>query len=365
MHALIARISLVAAVSALTAVATVGAAPQWGRKLLEPGESAPKLNSHNTKWIQGEQPDLSDGVIVVEFWATWCKPCQRVIPHLNRMHKAWARYGLKVVGVAADETHDDTDDRIKAVREFVKAKGDGMSYSIVVDPMKELKREWMEAAKQNGIPCTFVVGRSGKVLWIGNPYEERFEDVVKLAIRNKFDPKLTPKGFEAFDAAKRAAGLRNWREAYQHMDTAIEIDAPLFGWLVAERYKMVLEQEKNPEAAKAYLQKILPAIANDPYSLELMVIAICKDPQISERDLDAAMTFAQQLQRAAGPQSVVALTGTALVHATKGEIDKAVEIQTSAWLAAVPDEKPEMKRILDEYQKIKARKEQARVLVDD
>lgn len=365
MHGLIARLSLVAAVSALTAVATVAAAPQWGKKLLEPGESAPKISTPNTKWVQGEEPDLNEGVIVVEFWATWCKPCQRAIPHLNRMHKALARYGLKVVGVAADEADEDSDDRIDRVKNFVKSKGDGMSYTVVVDPMGELKREWMEAAKQKGIPCTFVVGRSGKVLWIGNPHDDLFVDVVKLAVRGKYDPKLTPKGFEARAAAKRAADLRNWREAYQHMDTAIEIDAPLFGWLIVDRYKMVLEQEKNPEAAKAYLQKILPAVANDPYSLDLLVTAICKDPEISSRDLDGAMVVAQQLQRAAGPQSTAALTGTALVHATKGEIDKAVEIQTTAWLAAAPDEKPEMKRLLDEYQKIKARKEQAKALVDD
>lgn len=364
MHPLTARLSRVASLAALLISATVTAAPQYGKKIT-PGDAAPSLTSTSATWVQGQAPDLSDGVTVVQFWATWSKPCQRVIPVLNRMHKSQARNGLKIVGVASDEGEGSVDDKVSRVRKFLKSKGDGMSYAVVVDPSTELKRQWMQAAGLEGLPSVFVVGRSGRVLWFGRPSDDRFNEVVELAIKNKYDPKLTPKGFEAREAARRAANLRNWREAYQHLDKAVEVDPPLFGWLVVERYKMTLEQEKNPEAAKAYLETILPAIAQDMYALDLVITAICKDPAIGTRDLDTAMVYAQQLKRAAGPNSAGALADEALVFATKGDIDQAVEIQTTAWLVADPAEKPEMKRRLDEYQSIKARKEQAKVLLDE
>lgn len=364
MNTLVARLSFAAVFAALTVAATVGASPQYAKKKLEPGDKAPPIDSV-TDWIQGEKPDLNEGIVVVEFWATWCAPCKRAIPHLNKMSKAWSRAGLKVVGIAADEGLPNFEDNIKQVKSFLKSKGDGMSYTVAVDNLGDVKRRYMEAAGMEGIPATFVVGRSGRILWIGNPHNEHFETVVVLALKNKYDPILTPKAWEAKAAAGRSANLRNWREAYIHMDDVIKVDPPLFGWMIFDRYKMTLEQEKNPEAAKQYLKTIMPAIANDPYSLERVVEGICKDPGVQARDFDTAMTYAEQLKRAVGGNQSLGLAAIALVLATKGDLDKAVETQTSAWLAAVPDEKPEFKRVLDEYQKVRDRRGQAKALADN
>lgn len=364
MRRIVARLSLVAATTLAFALGASVDAAQAGKKKLKPGDLAPNLDGI-TDWVQGEAPKLSDGVHVVEFWATWCAPCKRAIPHLNKMYKKWGGADFTITGVAADEKGTSYDENTSGVKSFVRGRGEGMAYPVAVDNLGEAKRKWMEAAGREGIPCTFVVGRSGRILWIGNPHDERFEEIVKLALRNKYDPQLTPKGFEALDAAKRAAGVRNWREAYQQLDKAIEVDPPLFGWLIVDRYKMTLEQEKNPAAAKQYLKTIMPAVAADPYSLEMVIHAICRDPEIGDRDLASAMSYAEQMKKAVGSTPAPGLAMLAMVHATKGELDKAVELQTNAWLAAPVDVKEEMKRQLDEYQKIKARKEQAKALVDN
>lgn len=358
----LARSVLVVLASALLVGGTVVGGPQQNKKL-EPGDRAPGLDGM-TDWIQGESPDLNEGVIVVEFWATWCVPCRRVIPHLNTMQKNYGRAGLKIVGVASQEQAGTFEANVDAVKSFVKSRGDGMSYIIGVDNTGEVRRRWMDAAGIEGIPATFVVGRNGRVLWIGRPQAERFEQVVKLALKNKFDPILTPKAWERLEVARRAAGLRNWREAYQQIDEAVRVDPPLFGWLIRERYKMTLEQEKNPAAAKAYLQATLPSIAGDPYSLQEIVEAICRDVHVSTRDLDSAMVFAEQMKRACGPDPAPGMAAIALVHATKGELDKAVEVQTNAWLAAATMDKDEYKRVLDEYQNIKLRMAQKSALAD-
>lgn len=46
--------------------------------------------------------DFSDKVIIVDFWATWCPPCQEMIPVLSKLHKKYSEKGLVVLGVSLD-----------------------------------------------------------------------------------------------------------------------------------------------------------------------------------------------------------------------------------------------------------------------
>lgn len=47
-----------------------------------------------------------DPVLVVNFWATWCAPCRREIPLLNRLQKEFAAAGVEVIGIAVDFRED-------------------------------------------------------------------------------------------------------------------------------------------------------------------------------------------------------------------------------------------------------------------
>jgi thiol-disulfide isomerase/thioredoxin len=42
---------------------------------------------------------LKGSIVVLDFWATWCKPCITEIPKLNEMHEKFAAKGVKVIGV--------------------------------------------------------------------------------------------------------------------------------------------------------------------------------------------------------------------------------------------------------------------------
>ncbi|MBS0375551.1 MAG: TlpA family protein disulfide reductase [Proteobacteria bacterium] len=44
--------------------------------------------------------------LIVNFWATWCAPCRREIPLLNRIHREYASKGFEVVGIAVDFVDD-------------------------------------------------------------------------------------------------------------------------------------------------------------------------------------------------------------------------------------------------------------------
>ena len=43
---------------------------------------------------------LGRGPVLVQFWATWCKPCLKEMPYIQRMHEEYAEQGLTVLSVA-------------------------------------------------------------------------------------------------------------------------------------------------------------------------------------------------------------------------------------------------------------------------
>ena len=47
--------------------------------------------------------DYSGKVILVDFWATWCPPCQEMIPVLSKLHKKYSDKGLVILGVSLDK----------------------------------------------------------------------------------------------------------------------------------------------------------------------------------------------------------------------------------------------------------------------
>ena len=67
------------------------------------GKPAPKLGTG--QWLGAEGQPLADKkgkVVLLDFWATWCGPCIRVIPDLEQMHKELSPKGLEVIGVTRE-----------------------------------------------------------------------------------------------------------------------------------------------------------------------------------------------------------------------------------------------------------------------
>lgn len=134
---------------------------------LKVGDAAPALAIDT--WVKGEAvAGFEKGkVYVVEFWATWCGPCIKAIPHLTELQKQ--HKDVTFIGVAASEKPGDNGDRLKKVQEFVAKQGEKMAYRVGFDGDGEMREGWMRAAGQRGIPCTFIVNGEGKIAWIGHP----------------------------------------------------------------------------------------------------------------------------------------------------------------------------------------------------
>lgn len=128
----------------------------------EPDDTSktPEINAQY--WINTEPLTLAGlrgKIVVLEFWATWCPPCRRSIPILNRFH---AKFGkeLVVVGIS-DETEAD-------VR---KLKDPAVTYYSAIDTRARTKN----ALGVFGIPHVIIIEPGGFVVWEGFPLLKGYE----------------------------------------------------------------------------------------------------------------------------------------------------------------------------------------------
>jgi len=308
---------------------------------LRVGDAAPPLSID--EWCAGEGPTSfeSDRVYVVEFWATWCGPCRQSIPHLNELHEQFSGKGLTILGIS--------DEKPEVVKPWVQAKGSGMSYHVGIDSDKSMNQAWMEAAGKSGIPCAFIVGKTGKIVFIGHPLAPEFDKAVRASLTGRFDPQVEANAKPIVHAARRAAKLRNWQEAYRRYDEAIALNPKVMTTAVLERYKVQLTKEKNLAAAAAYGRSLLTTYADDPAFLGEFAEAIVTDPDISPRDLELAKAAAAEMIKVAGRGNPALLAKLAAVQYHTGEVEAAIESQLQAWQEASPSEKAEFRRQLDTY----------------
>ncbi len=132
------------------------------------GESLPPLDVEYVKGKPIAQPD-GRTITVVEFWATWCKPCRMTIPHLSEMQARYGSRGLQVIGIS--------DERIELVEPYVEEMGDLMDYSVAVDRGGRTTTRFRE--REDGIPRAFLFNELGNLIWIGHPADNDLEQLIK------------------------------------------------------------------------------------------------------------------------------------------------------------------------------------------
>jgi thiol-disulfide isomerase/thioredoxin len=115
------------------------------------GEPLPKLSVN----FMGPSPELEGKPVLLEFWATWCPPCRKSIPHLNEIYAKFKDRGLVVVGV--------TDEPNAVIRKFQKDVP--MDYPTATDTGGRLG----EKMGVSSIPTAFLANKEGVIVWQGHP----------------------------------------------------------------------------------------------------------------------------------------------------------------------------------------------------
>lgn len=305
------------------------------------GSIAPPIDS--LELVQGELVS-NPKVRVVEFWATWCGPCKQSIPHINELYQSQQPNGLEVIGVS-DET------RAK-VEPFVRKQGSQMSYTVALDSGKKVSSAYMQAAGQNGIPCAFVIGQNNKIVYIGHPMDPEFTNAVKLSLTGRYDPKLSKQAAPLLDAARNAIKAKNFKDGYRRFDEVVALDPMIFSDIALEKYRVMLNDEKNTVGAKNYAKEMSAAFvaAGDTVALRDLALTLSSDPRVSIYDNDLALAAAEAMLKSSSSSDPSANATLASVHYARGDFAKAVEAQKKAMRLASPIAKSSYKPTLDAYE---------------
>ena len=331
------------------------------------GDKAPPLKVAAV--VKGKAVDLSKGLHVVEFWATWCGPCKVSIPHLTEMAKTY-KGKVDFTGVSVWETGED---QLGQVTKFVNAMGPKMDYNIVFDgESKTMASTWMTAAKQNGIPAAFLV-KDGKILWIGHPMDG-LDKVIDKTLTGKFDM-----------AAAKAAMDKQMVEAAKAEKSQAELMAmvkPLNDAMQAKDYPTALKAIDDIEAKKPDLKPRLeptrfmilqmagdPALADlakvfatdpkaDPMMLNQMAWSIV-DPEskLEKPNYEAACILAEAAAKKTEMIDANILDTYGLALFKCGKKAEAIDVQTKAVALAKADKNAEaatvkeMEARLEEFKK--------------
>ena len=119
---------------------------------VEAGTRAPEIEvvTLDDPPVKRTLADYRGNVVLLNVWATWCGPCEAEMPSMEKLHRAYADSGLKIVAVSIDDPG-----REDAVREFV-ARYD-LTFDVLHDPAKRIIDDY----RTNGVPETFVIARDG------------------------------------------------------------------------------------------------------------------------------------------------------------------------------------------------------------
>ncbi|KAJ1552959.1 hypothetical protein HK405_009426 [Cladochytrium tenue] len=137
------------------------------------------------KFVQGPEVEVGGPqagppqITVVEFWATWCPPCVRSIPHLSDLYQRYSREcNLRVVGITNERNQD------AKIARFVADRGTSMAYPVAIDEENSASNLIMRAAGATGIPYCVVAGADGIIVWEGHPMDPAFEKQLQNLVKS-------------------------------------------------------------------------------------------------------------------------------------------------------------------------------------
>ena len=145
-------------------------APPVVRGVMAPAFELPQLDVRDAKIALSS---LSGRVVLINFWATWCEPCEREMPAMERLYQATSREEFELVAVAIDDKEED----VRAFQERYR-----LSFPILLD----LDQAVYGSYQTMGVPESLLVDREGRIVeryvgpreWDAVEYKDRIRELI-------------------------------------------------------------------------------------------------------------------------------------------------------------------------------------------
>tara|TARA_B100001778_G_C18585812_1_gene629770 strand:+ start:1180 stop:1671 length:492 start_codon:yes stop_codon:yes gene_type:complete len=128
----------------------------------------------NGKSININSIDNDEMPIVINFWATWCKPCKKELNNIAEVYDEWQdETGVKIIAISIDDTRS-----MSKVAPYVNSVG--WEYEVYLDPNGDLKRSMGVST----VPHTFLLNSKKEIVWQHRGYVDGDEDELFDEIQN-------------------------------------------------------------------------------------------------------------------------------------------------------------------------------------
>jgi thiol-disulfide isomerase/thioredoxin len=311
---------------------------------LSVGDPAPKLAVK--EFVKGDTiAGLENGkTYVVEFWATWCGPCRKTIPHLTDLQKR--HRDVVFIGVSID--HD-----TKAVKPFVEEMGDKMDYRVALDDVPgggksnggTMASTWMKAAGQEGIPTAFIVNGDGKIAWVGHPMAidkplaevaAGTWDLAAASTQFKREQARSRKIQELNTKLTKAARSGDSQELLKALDEAIadSDDGDLTAMLAYRKFLVLADKGGDPGKAYEYGKRLIDSTLKDNpnalFGLARSVVGPVSGNKPEAKLVPVALAAAQRADQLMEGKNAQVADTLARAYFLSGDTAKALECQERA-----------------------------------
>jgi len=122
---------------------------------ISPGNQAPDIVLNDPQGKSHSLSSLKGHVVLIDFWASWCRPCRAENPNVVRLYKKYHGDGFEIFSVSLDKTKDRWE---KAIAD------DGLLWQNHVSDLMGWKSAGAQLYNVTGIPFTVLVDEEGKII---------------------------------------------------------------------------------------------------------------------------------------------------------------------------------------------------------
>ena len=137
----------------------------------EPGDPAPECSlphlNEEQKFVSLSQ--LKGKVVFLDFWASWCPPCEKSFPFLDKLHQQFNSKGLEVIAVNVDEDKQDA---------MTFLEDHPVNFTIVYDGEGICPERYQIMA----MPSSYIIDKTGKIHVVNLGFQLSEEDALRSQV---------------------------------------------------------------------------------------------------------------------------------------------------------------------------------------